>query len=59
MSKYTNIMTDTMMKTAKMLVETSDRLKKMGTMPYGKRKATPAEKKLQQAQALEEMIYGN
>ena len=57
-----NVLTEGMLRAYTILKNTNERLGEMGKMPYGKRKATPAERKEQKAAAeqaeLEELLYG-
>ena len=57
-----NIMTKAMEKAAALMINANNRLGKMGEMPYGKRKATPAERKLQKVKAeeteMQELLNG-
>jgi len=57
-----NVLTMATQKTAKMMMNANDRLDKMGEMPYGKRKATPEERKMQKAMAeeaeMQELLNG-
>jgi len=57
-----NVLTEGMIRAYNILKNTNKRLGEMGKMPYGKRKATPAEMKEQRAAAeqaeLEELLYG-
>jgi hypothetical protein len=51
-----NIMTNAKAKTVAMMVSANNRLGKMGEMPYGQRKATPAERKIQKDMAAQEEL---
>ena len=57
-----NTITSSMLKMAKMMKDTNDKLEKFGKMPYGMRKATPAEAKAQRTVAqiaeMEELLNG-
>jgi len=51
-----NVLTEAMLKAHKMLVNVDKRFGEIGSMPYGKRKATPAESREQKARAEEAEI---
>ena len=51
-----NIMTRAKERTVAMMVSANSRLGKMGEMPYGQRKATPAERKAQKEIAAQEEL---
>jgi hypothetical protein len=57
-----NVMTKALEKTVAMMVKVNDKLGEMGKMPYGQRKATPAERKIQKELAqqveLQELLHG-
>lgn len=48
-----NVMTEALLKTSRRMKKVNDRLGEMGKMPYGRREATPAERKLQREIAKE------
>jgi len=58
----TNITTEAMLKTFNMLKSANNRLGEIGKIPYGKRKATPTERKIQKEAAkeaeMQELLYG-
>jgi len=57
-----NITTEAMLKTFNMLKSANNRLGEIGKIPYGQKKATPAERKIQKAAAeeaeLQELLNG-
>jgi len=57
-----NILTKAMEKMTKLMVDTNTKMGKMGEMPYGQRKATTEERKMQRAIAeemeIQELLNG-
>ena len=55
-----NIMTEAMLKLSKMMIDTDEKLKTLGTLPYGQRLATPMERKagkIVDKEMSKEMLY--